>query len=123
MKSVLSPSRGSRCQLDDDLDCARVNQALAERTLALLSPEQRQRLSRKGVSLSYELEEQASGITWLSSFFKFQKVDANSWVIRAQQLKTKLNTKPSAFAGAHYCKLMPASRLVHWALVSALKDN
>jgi hypothetical protein len=107
----------------NDLDCARVNQALAERTLALLSPEQRQRLSRKGVSLSYELEEQASGITWLSSFFKFQKVDANSWVIRAQQLKTRLNTKPSAFAGAHYCKLMPASRLIHWALVSALKDD
>ena len=107
----------------NDPDCALVNQALVEKTLALLSPEQRQRLSRKGVSLSYELEEQKSGITWLSSFFKFQKVDTNSWVIKTQQLKTKLNTKPSAFAGAHYCKLMPASRLMHWALVSALKDD
>lgn len=106
---------------NQDLDCVAANKAIASKTLALLSLQQKQRLEEKGVRLSFELEEQATGIKWLSSFFKFKKIDSNNWVIKTQQLKTKLNTKPESFAGAHYCKLMPASRLMHWALVSALK--
>lgn len=108
---------------ENSITCVELNKALMNDTINLLNDSQKVRLEAR-VSLddaiSFELAELPSGIQWLSGFFKFAKQEDNKWVLRTQQLRTALDTKPAAFAGAHYCKLIAPSRFMNWLLMESM---
>lgn len=107
----------------DTINCVDLNRQIIADTINLLTEQQRIRLDERidlDEAIQFELVSLPSGIQWLSSFFGFSEVQKGQWLLRTQQLRTALDTKPAAFAGAHYCKVIAPSRFMNWLLIESV---
>lgn len=99
--------------------CLDFQQVLIEKTLAYLSPEQKNRYLNSGKTLRLSEEiKQSTGIGWLSSRAPLIDDQDGEYIIRNQSLYTDLHA-PLNFAGMTYCRFLPSSRLLDWYLIDS----
>ena len=95
--------------------CAELNQRVLDTVFDRLSFVQKLRFAGSGVSAEHRVVALGTGIQWISKSFRLTKLaEPNQWIFEIPELKTSVDFKPQAFAGAHYCKLIAPERALQW---------